>query len=125
MNEDYGDVRSNDYVTSGDDSDWYSEDAGFHSSRGLGSPPTFRRSKRMPNVRIDDPRDRLDILHERGHERKRREAKKLREERLKHIDKLRLDREREEIRNAREMKGRRSSEGRSRRTTYRQSDRYH
>ena len=114
MNEDYGDVRSNDYVTSGDDSDWYSEDGSFHSSRGLGSPPTFRRSKRMP----DDPRDRLDILHERGHERKRREAKKLREEKL-------MDREREEIRNAREMKGRRSSEGRSRRTTYRQNDRYH
>lgn len=124
MNEEYGDMRSNEYLTPGDDSDWYSEDENLRSNRGSGSPPKFPRSKRMPNVRTYDPRDLLDILDERGPEWKRREAEKLREKRQRRPDKLRLDSEREETRKARESNGRRSSGGTlpgSRRTTHRQS----
>ena len=124
MNEEYGDVRSNEYLTPGDDSDWHSEDENIRSSKGSGSPPEFRRSKRMPNVRIGNTRDRLDILDERGPEWKRRAARKLREERQRQLDKLRLDSEREETRKARESRGRRSNgetPPRSRWTTHRQS----
>lgn len=124
MDEGYGDIYSNGYHTPGDDSgDWYSETDSFQSGRGLGSPQTSRRSKRMPHVRID-PRDRLDILDERDQEWKRREAQKLRDNRERQAE-LRQDREREETRNGRGGKGRRSGGGtlpRPRSSTHR---RYH
>lgn len=127
MDEENGDMHSNGYYKPGADfGDSYSEADSFHSSRGLGSPQKFRRSKRMPNVRNDDLRDRLDMLDERDQGWKRREAEILREQRQRQADKSRLDREREETRNGKGGKGRRSSGGtlpRSR--THRQSDRYH
>lgn len=126
MDEGYGDINSNGYHTPGDDSgDLYSETDSFHSDRGLGSPRTVRRSKRTPHVRVYDPRDRLDILDERDQEWKRREAKKLREDRQRQADKLMQDREREETRNGRGGKDRRPSGAtlpRPRLTTHR---RYH
>lgn len=125
MDDEYGAMHSNEYLTPGDDSsDWYSDADSLYSSRGLGSPQRLRRSKRMPRVRIEDPKDRLDILEERNREWKRREAKKLRDERQRQADK----REREETRNGRGGKGRQSGGGtlpRSKLTTPRQSDRYH
>ena len=128
MDEEYGEMHSNEYLTPGDDSsDWDSGADSFNGSRGLGSPRRFRRLKRMPYGRIDDPRDRLNILDERNPEWKRREAKKLRDERQRQAGKLRPDREREETRNGRGGKGRQSSGEtlpRSRLTTHRQSGYY-
>lgn len=131
MNKEYSDLRSNQYLTSSEDSDRYSDDDSFHSSRGFVSPPTFRRSKQMSDIRFHNPRDLLDILNECSHEQKRREEKKLRAKKegiMRHVGKSRLDRELEETRNSRETKGRRSSGGklpRSSWTTPRQSDRYY
>lgn len=119
MDEGYGDINSNGYVTPGDDyGDWYSETDSLRSGRGSGSPQTLRRSKRMPHVPIYDPRDRQDILNELDQEWKRREAKKRREERERQVE----EREREEARNERVGKGRRSDGGtltRPRFTTHR------
>lgn len=129
MDEGYGDMHSNVYLTPGDDSsDLCSDTDSFHSSRGLRSPQKFRRSKRMPHVRLDDPKERLSKLDERDREWTRNEATRLREERQRHPDKLRLDREREETRNGRGGKGRRPSGGtlpRSRLTSHRYSDRHY
>lgn len=108
MDEGYGDIHSNGYVTPGDDSgDRYSETDSLHSGRGSGSPRTVRRSKRMPHFRIYDPRDRQDILNELDQEWKRREVKKRREEIERRVE----DREREEARNERGGKGRRADGG--------------
>ncbi len=123
MNEGYGDIHSNGYHTPGDSDGWYSETDSFQSGRRLGSPQTFRRSKRMPHAPID-PRDLLDILDEREQERKRREAKKLREDRERQAE-LRQDREREETRNGRGGKGRRSSGGTLPRPRSNTQRRYH